>query len=79
MSQDLQVEFLVEPFREGEPGAHVVAAIDALRDAGLSVDVGALSSTATGPVDAVASGIAEMVRASIAAGAQRLHLQVVTT
>lgn len=79
MSQDLEVEFLVEPFREGEPGAHVVAAIDALRDAGLSVDVGALSSTATGSVDDVATGIAEMVRASVAAGAQRLHVQVVRT
>lgn len=77
MSDDLEVEFLVEPFREGDPGAHVVAAVDALRDAGLTVDLGALSSTASGPLEAVAAGIADMVRASVAAGAQRLHVQVI--
>ena len=36
----LNVEFTVEPFVEGSPGAHVTAAVAAVERCGLSVDFG---------------------------------------
>ena len=77
MEKELIVEFLIEPFREGDPGVHVTAGVDALRAVGLAVEFGALASSTSGPVDLVATGIADMIRAAIGAGAQRLQLQVV--
>jgi uncharacterized protein YqgV (UPF0045/DUF77 family) len=77
VDKEVIVEFLIEPFREGDPGLHVTAGVDALRAIGLSVEFGALASSATGSVDVVANGIADMIRAAIGAGAQRLQLQVV--
>lgn len=77
MDKEVIVEFLIEPFREGDPGLHVAAGVDALRAVGLSVEFGALGSSATGSVDVIASGIADMIRAAIGAGAERLQLQVV--
>ena len=34
------MEILVEPFKENDPGPHVIAAVDAARAAGLDVDMG---------------------------------------
>ena len=78
MDQATTVEFLVEPFREGQPGPHVAAAVDALDRAGLTVDVGPFASTATGSAEQVATGVGELVASALAAGATRVSLTVTT-
>ncbi len=70
------VEFLVEPFREGRPGAHVTAAVAALDQAGLTVDVGPFASTAMGSTTQVADGVRDLIVAALDQGATRLSLTV---
>lgn len=41
----IKVEFTVEPFNEGSPGAHVTETIAAVRAMGLNVEVGPFGST----------------------------------
>ena len=73
---DVHLELLVEPFEEGRPGPHVLAALEALEAAGLAVDLGPFASTATGEVSAVAGAISEVVTASVGAGATRITVQL---
>ncbi len=72
----VQVEFLVEPFAEGKPGPHVNAAVDAFTGAGIEVELGAFASVATGEIDQIADAAAEMIRASLSAGATEIRLRV---
>ena len=73
---DVHLELLVEPFEEGRPGPHVLAALEALEAAGLAVDLGPFASTATGEVSVVAGAIREVVTASLEAGATRITVQL---
>ncbi|MCU1428258.1 MAG: hypothetical protein JWL83_2258 [Actinomycetia bacterium] len=72
----LRVEFTVEPFVEGDPGAHVLAAVDAARKHGLDVDFGPFGSSVTGDGDAVLAAVGDVVGAAIGAGATRVSVQV---
>ena len=72
----VHVEFFVEPFAEGSPGPHVLAAVEAARAAGLSVELGPFASLATGPVATVADALRDVVAAAFDAGATRVQLQV---
>ncbi len=72
----LVVEFTVEPFREGSPGPHVRAAVEAARTAGLSVDFGPFGTTVSGPDGPVLDALDAVVRAAVAAGATRVSLQL---
>jgi uncharacterized protein YqgV (UPF0045/DUF77 family) len=73
----LSVEFTVEPFVEGEPGPHVLAAVEAAERSGLAVEVGPFGTTVTGDDDAVLAVVDAVVRAAVGAGATRVSLQVV--
>jgi uncharacterized protein YqgV (UPF0045/DUF77 family) len=73
----LTVEFTVEPFVEGEPGPHVLAAVAAAERSGLAVDVGPFGTTVTGDDEVVLDVVDAVVRAAVAAGATRVSLQVV--
>lgn len=73
----LSVEFTVEPFVEGEPGPHVLAAVEAARRSGLAVDVGPFGTLVTGDDEAVLAVVDDVVRAAVGAGASRVSLQVV--
>ncbi len=75
----VNLELLVEPFQEGRPGPHVVAAIESLEAAGLEVELGPFASTSTGDVAVVAAAIGAMVTASMGAGASRIILQISAT
>jgi uncharacterized protein YqgV (UPF0045/DUF77 family) len=75
----IEVEFFVEPFREGEPGEHVRAAIEAFEARGLVVEVGPFGSTTGGDASTTVGGIADMVTAALSAGAQRIQIQVRAT
>ncbi len=73
------VEFLVEPFVEGEPGNHVMAAIDAFSSRQLDVDFGPFATIATGPVETIGDAVAAMVVDAMNAGATTINLQVATS
>lgn len=72
----VSVEFFVEPFEEGAPGPHVRAAVEAVEQAGLTVDLGPFASLAAGPVDTVAGAVGRLVQAAFEAGASRVQVQV---
>jgi uncharacterized protein YqgV (UPF0045/DUF77 family) len=72
----LHLEFMVEPFAEGAPGEHVLAAVEAVTAAGLDVDLGPFGSTAVGEPRVVADALAALTRAAFAAGATRLTVHL---
>ncbi len=75
-SMEIEAEFTVEPFVEGEPGDHVQAAFDAVRAEGLDVEVGPFGSSVVGPADRVSRAIGRLVADATAAGATRISFQV---
>jgi uncharacterized protein YqgV (UPF0045/DUF77 family) len=72
----LRVEFTVEPFVDGEPGPHVLAAVEAARAHGFDVDFGPFGSGVTGDAVAILDAVDDIVRASVSAGATRVSVQV---
>lgn len=72
----LSVEFTIEPFVEGDPGPHVGAGIDAVRATGAEVDVGPFGTTAHGDAEVVLRAVEALCRGAIAAGAERVSLQL---
>ena len=65
----VRVEFTVEPFREGELGAHVEAALSNLRARGFVPDVGPFGTSVEGETGEVLEAVAEAAGASFRAGA----------
>lgn len=74
----IRVEFTVEPFVDGSPGPHVLAAIDAARTAGLEPEVGPFGTTIEGAASQVGMAIDRIVTAAVGAGATRVSLQATT-
>ena len=73
----VRAEFTIFPFREGDDlPAHVQAGIDAARSAGVTVDIGAMSNTLTGPPDEVLRALHAMEVAAVGAGATRIVVNV---
>lgn len=74
---NLTAEFTTEPFRgEGQPPEHAVRACDQLRAAGLEPEFGPLGTTVTADRAALLPALAEMLDSALAAGADRVTLQV---
>ncbi len=72
----LTVEFTIEPFVDGAPGPHVLAAVEAAERSGLAVDFGPFGTVVTGDDEAVLAAVDRILRAAVAAGATRVSLQV---
>lgn len=72
----LRVEFTVEPFIEGQPGPHVLAAVSAVQALGFEVEFGPFASEFTGDGEIVASAIEALVREAYAHGASRVSVHV---
>jgi uncharacterized protein YqgV (UPF0045/DUF77 family) len=70
------LEFTIEPFVEGAPGPHVGAGIAAVEATGVSVEVGPFGTTAEGEQGAVVEAVAALCREALAAGADRISLQL---
>jgi uncharacterized protein YqgV (UPF0045/DUF77 family) len=72
----VRVEFTTEPFHgEGEqPPAHVTAAADVLRYAGLSPDLGPLGTSVEGEAGPVVDAVAVALKQALAHGATRVTL-----
>lgn len=73
-----RVEFVIEPFNDGQPGPHVTAGISAIEAKGLTVTMGPFGSTVEGDTKTVADAIASMVDAAVSDGAARVLVEVVT-
>ena len=72
----LAVEFLVEPFAEGDPGDHVHAALAAFEQHNLPVELGPFASVTVGDPDRVADAVADMIRNAMRAGATSIRVHV---
>ena len=72
----VRIEFLIEPFEEGTPGPHVVAAIDEARAFGVQPEIGPFGTVAQ--VDATSAGafLQRVVDAALARDATRVAIQV---
>jgi hypothetical protein len=71
-----ELEFTVEPFVEGRPGAHVTAAIQAATDVGADVDVGPFGSSCRTEDGLMPDVVAAIARAAFANGATHLSLHI---
>ncbi len=72
----MTAEFTVEPFVDGAPGPHVLAAIEVAEEAGLAVDVGPFGTTVTGEPGVVLDALDGLIRAAVDRGASRVSLQL---
>ncbi len=72
----VQVEFTVEPFIEGFPGAHVLAAIASMIADGHHVEVGPFSNTVVGEHGAVSESVSRMMSTAVEAGATSVSINI---
>ncbi len=78
MPNTCNAEFFVEPFEVGNPGPHVVAAVDAVTALGFEPVIGPFGTTIEGNSDDVIAAVKSLLDAAIAAGASRVSLQINT-
>lgn len=71
-----RVEFTIEPFVEGQPGIHVTAPIDAVRDLGVEVEVGPFGSGCDTNTEQIPDVVAAIMRAAFGNGATHVNLDV---
>lgn len=70
----LLLEFTIEPFVEGRPGPHVIAAIEAARSFGYDVDFGPFGSTCSVPTAQAGEVVRAVLDAAFANGATHVNL-----
>jgi hypothetical protein len=70
------LEFTIEPFVEGKPGRHVVAAVEAASDLGADVEFGPFGSSCTVGADVMPDVVAAVIRAAFSNGATHVNLDV---
>jgi uncharacterized protein YqgV (UPF0045/DUF77 family) len=71
-------EFTIEPFVDGAPGEHVLAALAAVHAAGLEPEVGPFGSSVSGELTEVTAAVAQMLDAATRHGASRVSVQLTT-
>lgn len=71
-----ELEFTIEPFVEGAPGAHVQAAVEAATSAGAEVDFGPFGSACRASAEDLPAIVAAVTAAALANGATHVHLHV---
>lgn len=76
MSSKYSAEFLVEPFEVGNPGPHVIAAVEAVRALGFDPVVGPFGTTIEGDSERVIEAVKGLLDAANEAGASRVSIQV---
>ena len=72
----LHVEFTVEPFVEGQPGPHVLAAIKAVESHGLKVEFGPFATEFSADASTAAVAISDLIRESYAHGATHVTVHM---
>ena len=76
MSGVHRLEFTIEPFEEGRPGAHVTAPVDVLRGRGYDVEFGPFGSACDVPAGEGADAVAAVVAAAFEYGATHVNVDV---
>lgn len=71
-----RLDFTIEPFVDGQPGAHVTAPVAALEALGIAVDFGAFGSTCVADASHMPELVAEVVRVAYANGATRVTIEI---
>jgi len=72
----LLLEFTIEPFVEGQPGPHVVSAVEAAQALGVVVEFGPFGSTCEVPAEAAGQVARAVVDAAFANGATHVSLHI---
>jgi uncharacterized protein YqgV (UPF0045/DUF77 family) len=72
--QDL--EFTIEPFVEGHPGAHVRAAVEAVEALGVAVEFGPFGSWCRAPAATMPAVVSAIVEHAFANGATHVSMHV---
>lgn len=70
----IRIELTVEPFVEGRPGPHVLAAVEALRGAGLQPEVGPFATAAEGEAGVVLTALRAAAGAAFAGDATSISV-----
>ncbi|MDX2344456.1 MAG: thiamine-binding protein [Acidimicrobiia bacterium] len=76
MSSTCSAEFLVEPFEVGNPGPHVIAAVEAVKALGFEPIVGPFGTTIEGDAELVTEAVKSLLDAANKAGASRVSIQM---
>ena len=71
---DITIEFTIEPFTDGAPGAHVTRAIEAVEALGISVEIGTFGSTVRVDETRVGEVLAALTTAAYANGATHVTI-----
>lgn len=71
-----RAEFIIEPFEEGLPGPHVMAAIDAVRAHGFEPEIGPFGTSIEGEKSEVIAAIQGMLATACKSGVSRINLQL---
>lgn len=71
------IDFTIEPFVEGQPGAHVTEPIAALAEIGIDAEFGAFGSSCEADSDMVPDIVATVLRSAFSNGATRVNVEVV--
>jgi len=72
----LTVEFTIEPFVEGDPGAHVTAAVAAVEAHGIAVDFGPFGSLFTAEEETLPMIVADLLKVAYSNGATFVNISV---
>ena len=72
----LTVEFTIEPFVEGDPGAHVTAAVAAVEAHGIAVDFGPFGSLFTTEEETLPMIVADLLKVAYSNGATFVNISV---
>ena len=76
MTDRVAVEFTIEPFTDGEPGAHVTAAVEAVQALGAQVDFGPFGSMFLSDTSQVPENIKALITAAYANGATHVSVHI---
>ena len=71
-----RAEFMIEPFEEGAPGPHVLAAVEAVRERGFEPEMGAFGTSIHCDSEMVIDALQVMLATAYRQGATRVSLQI---
>lgn len=69
-----RLEFLVEPFEEGNPGPHVLGSQEVLSGHGLEMTMGPFGNTVESDYETITSVLPKMLRSAFEKGASRISI-----
>ncbi|MCY3562460.1 MAG: hypothetical protein F4Z79_00300 [Acidimicrobiia bacterium] len=69
-----RLEFLVEPFEEGNPGPHVLGSQKILQSHGLEMTMGPFGNTVDGDYETITSALPRVLRSAFQKGASRISI-----